>query len=437
MNLRELHREALTKFKEANLEKKNGNKGLYKQLIEEAFDLEKKAAELLIDEKQIEPTRSVLFRSAANLALLCNRFEEAKRLAELGLEGSPFIELKNELEEIIQKTLPVALIHKPAELLFDLSEKNIIQQVEENAYLASLRKNAIQIKVEEESPKFGGAIAVGSVVNFLQNLNESFKHFAQVNFIKALLDSKPDSVYQDSKQFSKNAKLLAVDLNFQSFGISVAADEGIMDSYKDHSQEYKTMRKQLFTEFKEDVLTADYNDYDFQQKIKKKYTEEERLKIYSPVVNSISNKSYRVAITNEDYSKKTNSFKPLNESAKKIFKPSLSNNEKKEENNIEYLNVIVAVETGKALTKKINLENSLFDSANTLKLNNEKFTELGFKYEFPIDINVSLSSVSGKSLLEAVYDGITFEIIGDANNLRDLYEKLIKKVAEYIANRDS
>jgi len=436
MNLRELHREALSKFKEANLEKKNGNKGLYNRLLQEAFEKEKQAAELLIDKKDVEPTRSVLFRSAANLALLCNHFDEAKRLAELGLDGSPFMELRNELEEIIEKTLPKSTLVKISESLHSFKTSSL-DKLEESEYLMSLRKKAVQIKVEEESYKFGGAIAVENVVNFLQNLNESFKHYAQVNFIKSLQNVKPDSVLKDSREFSKNAKLLAVDLNFRSFGISVVADEGVMDNFKDHTKEYKQMRKQLFSEFKEDVLYADYNSQEFQNKIEKKYTEEERIKIYSPVLNSISNKAYRVAVTTDDYTTKINTFKSLSESAEKVFKPTLLKNKKEKEEVLEYVNVIVAVEPGKPITKKINLENSLFDSARTITLNNERFADQGYFYNFPINIDVNLSSSKGKSLLTAVYDNIPFEVTGDANKLKTLSKNLINKIAEYIMERDS
>lgn len=435
MNLRELHREALSKFKLANIEKNNGNRGLYKQLLQEAFTLEKQAAEILVDKKDVEPTRSVLFRSAANLALLCKDYDEAKRLAEIGLDGSPFTELRNELEAIIQQTLPTYSTAVDAYQPYNF-EQDLTKSEEEYSYLTSLRKKAVQIKVEEESTKFGGAVVVSNVIDFLQNLDNSFRYFAEINFIKALQNVKPENVLKESRIFSKNAKLLAVDLNFRSFGISVVADEGIMDNYKDHSSEFKTMRKHLFSEFKEDVLHADYNDYDFQKKIETKYTEEERLKIYSPVLNSIANKSYKIAITTDQYTKKINTFRPLNESAKKIFKPTINGSTQKEEPKIEYVNVLVPMEVGKIGTKKINLENSLFNTANTLKLNNENFADLGFRYDFQIDINVDLASTDGKSLLTATYDSVNFDVKGDINNLKDLYEKLIKKIAEYIANRD-
>jgi cell fate regulator YaaT (PSP1 superfamily) len=54
-----------------------------------AFEHERKAAELLEDAYDFEPTRSVLYRSAATLARDCKEYGEAKRLIQKGLMGTP------------------------------------------------------------------------------------------------------------------------------------------------------------------------------------------------------------------------------------------------------------------------------------------------------------------------------------------------------------
>lgn len=64
-----------------------------------AFMLEKRACELMSDSK-VEPSRSVLCRSAATLAIRCEMWGEAIRLAELGLAGNPPEEIKSELVEV-------------------------------------------------------------------------------------------------------------------------------------------------------------------------------------------------------------------------------------------------------------------------------------------------------------------------------------------------
>ena len=69
-----------------------------------AFEYEKAAAMLLVNEYNQEPTRSVLFRSAANLLLnLPNpdieHFRLAERMVAFGLSGNPPEEIAEELRE--------------------------------------------------------------------------------------------------------------------------------------------------------------------------------------------------------------------------------------------------------------------------------------------------------------------------------------------------
>jgi hypothetical protein len=66
-----------------------------------AFALEKQAAEAMAPYPDVEPTRSILLRSAASLALECRQDEEAERLACLGLSGKPPAEIRAELRKVL------------------------------------------------------------------------------------------------------------------------------------------------------------------------------------------------------------------------------------------------------------------------------------------------------------------------------------------------
>lgn len=70
------------------------------QLTEDAFNKEKEAAELLTD-KCVEPTRSVLFRSAASLAIDCKKYQEAEKLLLLALAGNPPAEIAEEISDLL------------------------------------------------------------------------------------------------------------------------------------------------------------------------------------------------------------------------------------------------------------------------------------------------------------------------------------------------
>ena len=51
----------------------------------------------------IEPTRSVLFRSAAEIALDCQDPAEASRLARMGFDGNPPPEIVEELLDVLKR----------------------------------------------------------------------------------------------------------------------------------------------------------------------------------------------------------------------------------------------------------------------------------------------------------------------------------------------
>lgn len=75
------------------------------KLFRAAFEKEREAAELIGDRADLGPTRSVLFRSAASLAMDCRDFMEAERLLEKGLSGRPPADLAEEMREL-RRLLP-------------------------------------------------------------------------------------------------------------------------------------------------------------------------------------------------------------------------------------------------------------------------------------------------------------------------------------------
>lgn len=110
-NLRELHDQAMNYAEYAFVARFKGDTKRAAELFLHAFELERKAAEVLKDDVNVEPTRSILFRSAATLAWECGYLMESGRLIDLGLSGRPpdeiakeLQELRNQIQEIIEKT---------------------------------------------------------------------------------------------------------------------------------------------------------------------------------------------------------------------------------------------------------------------------------------------------------------------------------------------
>jgi hypothetical protein len=73
------------------------------RLLREAFLLEREAASLSAADLTFEPTRSVLHRSAASLAIDCGEYREAERLITAALSGEPPAEIADELRDLLEQ----------------------------------------------------------------------------------------------------------------------------------------------------------------------------------------------------------------------------------------------------------------------------------------------------------------------------------------------
>ncbi len=110
-NLKEIHQTASTYMQMALVAQGRGNEPESLRLFELAFEAEKQAALSLWSDFENEPTRSILFRSAANLAMDCKKYAEAKKMIHLGLAGNSSEEIVDELLQLskqIEKELKLA-----------------------------------------------------------------------------------------------------------------------------------------------------------------------------------------------------------------------------------------------------------------------------------------------------------------------------------------
>ncbi|HEV7744078.1 MAG TPA: hypothetical protein VGO56_03690 [Pyrinomonadaceae bacterium] len=82
--------------------RRKGDDEQAKRFFLEALELERQAAELLPATEDSEPSRSILYRSAASLAYNGDAFDEAERLIAYGLIGFPPPEIKEELKDLYE-----------------------------------------------------------------------------------------------------------------------------------------------------------------------------------------------------------------------------------------------------------------------------------------------------------------------------------------------
>jgi hypothetical protein len=103
MNTRELHRKAMELFESGLLARRQGDDSRRLILLTEALKLESSAADRVAKLHSLEPTRSILHRSSASLAMQIGDTQTAMRYVELGLQGAPPDEIKKELTKLYEQ----------------------------------------------------------------------------------------------------------------------------------------------------------------------------------------------------------------------------------------------------------------------------------------------------------------------------------------------
>ena len=87
----------------ADQERRRGNEKQAAELFEQALDLELKALDEITE--PVEPTYSIMHRSAGWLALDCNKPRLAEQLACKALAGEPYPKIAEELRDLLAETL--------------------------------------------------------------------------------------------------------------------------------------------------------------------------------------------------------------------------------------------------------------------------------------------------------------------------------------------
>ncbi len=115
--IQELHSQAMNLAEQAELAKLRGETAATQNLLRQAFELECQAALLVAQLTDAEPTRSVLHRSAATLAIACGELPTAEQLIITALTGTPPTDIAAELKDLfIQLNLPRYLERRGVQL---------------------------------------------------------------------------------------------------------------------------------------------------------------------------------------------------------------------------------------------------------------------------------------------------------------------------------
>lgn len=136
-----IHEEAMDLADQAYMAKRHGDGSAAAALTQRAFELEFSAAEKLRNNLEAEPTRSVLYRSAASLAIDLNDFRNAERCIAIALSGNPPQDIADELRDLLnqvytQKPQRAREIEPDSELTSDTNVVSLVHSVQQKDYSA-------------------------------------------------------------------------------------------------------------------------------------------------------------------------------------------------------------------------------------------------------------------------------------------------------------
>ena len=154
-------------------------------LYQQAADLESQVATFYFDKPDLEPTRSIVIRSAAFMNIKAGQIETAKKFIFFGL--------LNIIDPVIKTQLNNAL-----ELAVSLGNMTPDAASREFNYINLLRQRSVHYVIEPASWAFGHSVSLESIKDFSVSYLKSLKAFAVSKFKKVL---EAESEIQES--FSK------------------------------------------------------------------------------------------------------------------------------------------------------------------------------------------------------------------------------------------
>lgn len=189
MNYEILHIAAMNLIEEAILEKAKGNLHHAYELLLQALQLEKSAANLAKKELEETTVTSLLFKSAANVAFDVQNYEEANLLAVEGLHGNPISPVKEELLEIVEKSsskknhlsaTDITKIEKIEKLFRETPEnRHTILRLEKQFEISRFKlKKGFKLLYGDNIANYLLKIRMELARNYLQNTNYSLTDVA-------------------------------------------------------------------------------------------------------------------------------------------------------------------------------------------------------------------------------------------------------------------
>jgi hypothetical protein len=173
-------------------------------------------------------------------------------------------------------------------------------------YFEILKKDAIYFKLSSENVMFQQTLEVNDVWTFLKNLSTSYTNYIKIEFEKtfgASFGGDNDKIKKTLSKLIELSRLRVVALEYKSFSVGVSADSFMGKT--EIGKDVQDWRDEVIKNYKNDVIDINFDSKDDLDKILGKFSEEERKKIYDPLISSINNTSeYSISVTDQKFTPK-------------------------------------------------------------------------------------------------------------------------------------
>lgn len=166
--------------------------------------------------------------------------------------------------------------------------------------LENLKNKSIRFQIDPIET-FGHAAKLSTVSKVLNDINESYNNFLEIEFLK---NKDFKKVFENTPKVFENIKndleLLIIDLKFSSFEAALAPnlENNQTSIFVDNVRNWQT---ETFNSFKDNIILGDYSSISHLNSMTKRYTETERLRIFKPIFSSIGNGlTYKINIKGND-----------------------------------------------------------------------------------------------------------------------------------------
>ncbi|MFW6046684.1 MAG: hypothetical protein ACOCP4_02695 [Candidatus Woesearchaeota archaeon] len=297
-----VHNQAMEKSLEAKEALIEGRYSDAFELYKDAADLESKVADFYLSRSDLEPTRSLIIRSAAFLNLKSGNIDNAQRFILFGL-----LNLKDKL---IKKQLDDAL-----ELLVSLKNIPDNQYSNEYNYINLLRFRSVHYTIEPIEPTFGSSITLETIQDFSSQYLKSIKAYARSKYkkIKDVDEELEDSI---KKELDKRINPLITSSAYGSFRFSIAND---FVAREGEENELVKLKSNIVSFYHNEIFTNPLTDNEI-EKIKNSYSESDIDAIFRPLSKIKSNRNpYKIGYYDSESMDKRYVKKIVNNQRRKLF----------------------------------------------------------------------------------------------------------------------